>query len=159
MSPGLAPQDEIMATTREGQDTYVRRRQGEEPLPNLDTPAGKWWTERTRCFGLDHAVIARHVAILNIGAYHSKEMNDTELLAALPSSRVCLDWAQGVLFPEAESKKRVVICLRAAKFWGLKSGQRYEGTLFAPPVTRGGHMIRGASRDEVIDAANAAIGR
>jgi len=39
--------------------------------------------------------------VLNIGAYHSTAFADYQLLAALPSCRVSLDWAQGVLFPQA----------------------------------------------------------
>ena len=160
MSPGLSPQDEALAKTKKMQDYYVRRRQGNEPLPDVDTPGAKWWTERTKCFEtdeIDAARIALKLAVLNIGAYHSKEMNDPELLAALPSSRVCLDWAQNVLFPAAESGERVVVCLRAAKFWGLRSEKKYKGTLFAPPVTRGGHMIRGPNRDKVIKAVRVAL--
>lgn len=162
MSPGLSPQDEDLAKNKETQEYYVRRRQGNEPLPDVRTPGAKWWTERTKCFETDEintARIALNLAVLNIGAYHSKEMKDPELLAALPSSRVCLDWAQSVLFPAAEIGERVVVCLRAAKFWGLRSGTKYSGTLFAPPVTRGGHMIQGPTRDKVIEAVRAALSR
>jgi hypothetical protein len=88
------------------------------------------------------SIAASGIAFLNIGAYKSREMNDTELLAALPSSRVCLDWAQQELFPAAEAGKRVVICLRAAKFWGLKPGTDYPGALFSPKVNRAGDMLR-----------------
>lgn len=90
------------------------------------------------------------VAILNIGAYHSKTFADVPLLAALPSSRVSLDWAQRVLFPQAIAGNRIVICLRAARFWGLKEGKSYGEALFAPPVTRSGYMKHGRMRRIVI---------
>jgi len=69
-----------------------------------------------------------------------------------------LDWAQTVLFPEAEAGKRVVICLRAAEFWGLGRGQKYGASLFSPAVTRGGHMLNGPMKDEVIEATRRAVG-
>jgi len=159
ISPGTAPQDEAMAETPNGRNHYVRLRQGNEPLPSADThmSANKWWAERTKCFSEDQALIASKVTILNIGAYHSKEMLDPELLAALPSSRLCLDWAQSVLFPEALAGTRVVVCLRAAKFWGLKAGKHYDCTLFAPKVNRSGHMVKCPARGNIIKAVQTAL--
>jgi hypothetical protein len=96
--------------------------------------------------------------LLNIGAYHSKTFADAPLLAALPSSRASISWAQDVLFPEAEAGKRVVICLRSARFWGLKAGRQYGISLFAPHVTRGGHMKHGKMRKRIIESVRAIIG-
>jgi hypothetical protein len=152
MSPGYHPSDEVYAKTREGRDNYVRRRRGNEPLGSADTPGGRWWRERTRCFRVDDKIVATNLSILNIGAYHSKEMKDPQLLAALPSSRVSLDWAQAVLFPDAVAGKRVVVCMRAAKFWGLREGRAYGRALFAPEVTRRGHMVHNELRERVIQA-------
>lgn len=151
----LSPsEDEGDATTPELIKWHQRTRQGNEPLVSafIHPPAYRWWMARTACFGLDPAVVAKKVAVLNIGAYHSRTFNDHGLLAALPSSRVSLDWAQATLFPAAERSERVVICLRAAKYWGLEAGKNdYPGTLFAPNVTRGGHIHR-ADRDRVVAA-------
>jgi hypothetical protein len=47
-----------------------------------------------------------------------------------------LDWAQSVLFTQAERGERVVICMREVNFWGLEAGQRYGKALFAPQTTR-----------------------
>lgn len=157
MSPGYNPDDEKFAVSTEGQTAYTLRRGGNEPLPDKKLPGGSWWREHTKCFAANNDIIAKKTAVLNIGAYHSEEMKDHALLAALPSSRVSLDWAQNVLFPQAEAGRRVVICLRAAKFWGLTVGKRYEGTLFAPPVTRGGHMIKGSYREVVIQAVKSTL--
>jgi hypothetical protein len=164
MSPGLSDEDAASAKSQKWREWHVHQRGGDEPLPSMDTSAGKWWAKRTRIFSEDHEIIRSRVAFLNIGAYKSKEMKDPELLAALPSSRVCLDWAQTKLFPDAESKKRVVVCLRAAKFWGLKPGMVYEGTLFAPNVTRAGDMLKKEPRDrdireQVREAVRHALGR
>lgn len=151
MSPGLDSWDVDFAATDQGKDWHVKQRTGLEPLPlNKRSPTVEWWTARTKLYGVSVEQLAERLAFLNIGAYHSKDMVDPELLAALPSSRASLDWAQHVLFPEAEAGRRVVICCRAAKFWGLTSGNAYSGTLFAPPMVRGGHMRRGNYRDRVI---------
>ena len=73
------------------------------------------------------------------------------MLAALPSSRVCLNWAQSVLFPQAEQGERAVVCLRKAEYWGLKRGEKY-GSLFAPEVTRRGDMNLLPRRQDVVEA-------
>lgn len=150
MSPGLSPEDEILAKSKRWREWHVRQRQGDEPLPSTDMPAGKWWAKRIKFAGVDQALIPAKVAFLNIGAYKSEEMKDPELLAALPSSRVCLDWAQQNLFPAAERGERVVVCLRAAKFWGLKRGKVYGRALFSPNVNRAGDMLKTTPRDLAI---------
>ena len=150
MSPGLSPDDEDSAKSKSWRDWHVRQRKGNEPLPSVETRPGKWWAKRIKFAGIDQTLIPAQVAFLNIGAYKSKEMKDPELLAALPSSRVCLDWAQKVLFPAAERGERVVVCLRAAKFWGLKPGTVYGRTLFAPNVNRAGDMLKAAHSDRII---------
>jgi hypothetical protein len=158
MSPGYSEWDEKFAESERGAAWHSLQRKGTEKLPTDKTdPGTKWWLERTKCFEPDTELRAQNIAILNIGAYHSKEMKDAELLAALPSSRVSLGWAQEVLFPQAERGERVVICARAAKFWGLSQGEKYPGTLFAPPMVRGGHMKHGDYRDRAIIAVQSAL--
>jgi hypothetical protein len=78
------------------------------------------------------------------------------MLAALPSSRVCLDWAQSVLFPQAEAGERVVVCLRSPKYWGLGNDESV-GSLFCPPCTRGAFMLHGEIRDRVKNAVQEAV--
>jgi hypothetical protein len=83
------------------------------------------------------------------------------LLAALPSSRVAIDWAQNVLFPDAIKGKRVVICLRSAKYWGLDpgtKGRKYGEALFAPLTVRAGHMQHGSLREEIREKVRASLG-
>ncbi|MGA9796334.1 MAG: hypothetical protein WBQ17_12460 [Rhizomicrobium sp.] len=140
LSPGLSEEDKPTGRLKEW---HVRTRGGTEPLVSKDvhSSAHAWWTQRTKILSGTVEQRSQNVATLNIGAYHSKTFNDHGLLAALPSSRVTLDWAQSVLFPEAEAGKRVVVCMRAARYWGLESGQEYSGTLFAPKVTRSGHAL------------------
>jgi hypothetical protein len=70
---------------------------------------------------------------------------------ALPSSRVSLAWAQEKLFPEAEAGKRIVICMRSATYWGLETGRKYKGTLFAPPANRGGHLLNGPTKKKLFE--------
>jgi len=66
-------------------------------------------------------------------------------------------WAQDVLFPQAIAGDRVVICLRATRFWGLEIGKKYGQSLFAPHVTRGGHMKHDKMRTQIIKAVKAKI--
>ena len=160
LSPGLSEtQDHADAKSKAGRARYRHRWAGNSPLPGPKEhePAWNWWKSRSPCFG-DWQGLRDKIAVLNIGAYHSKMFADAPLLAALPSSRVSLGWAQDVLFPEAIAGRRVVVCLRAARFWGLKEGERYGLSLFAPPVTRAGHMKHGEMREEVIRAVKRALG-
>jgi hypothetical protein len=155
LSPGASEEDE---PTEPLIDWHLRTRAGMEPLisKSLHASAFRWWTTRTKFLERSIEERAQKVAILNIGAYHSKTFEAHGLLAALPSSRVALDWAQNVLFRQAEAGERVVICLRAAKYWGLEAGREYSGTLFAPRVTRGGHILH-AAREKIVAAAQRAM--
>jgi hypothetical protein len=137
-------------------------RKGGQQLPGPeDHPAGwRWWKSRTSCFDENWESLRNKVAILNIGAYHSRSFGDRPLLAALPSSRASIEWAQTVLFPRALRGERVVVCLRSPQFWGLdpgKDGKRYGKSLYAPLVTRGGHMCEGHWKDEIIRKVRTAI--
>jgi hypothetical protein len=150
LSPGYSPTDVEDAQTNDGKDYRVRSWQGNEPFRDTG-PGFKWLMSRTKVFG-DFETIKANLAILNIGAYHSKDVKSFESLLALPSSRVSLSWAQDHLFAEAEAGKRIVICMRSAASWGLDTGRKYPGTLFAPAVNRSGHFIKGPERDSIIEA-------
>ncbi len=158
LSPGLSEQDYIDAKTRAGRERWRHRLSGRAPLPGPDDHEGawKWWKGRTQRFGPWEELQSK-VAILNIGAYHSKKFTDRPLLAALPSSRVSLDWAQRVLFPSAIRGDRTVVCIRAAKFWGLTEGERYGRAMFAPFVTAGGHMLNCKMRSTIIRKVQRAV--
>lgn len=158
LSPGFSAFDLKEAGSPEGQARYVRRRKGTAPLPSKEVheSAWRWWCSRTKCFG-PWEELRDQVAVLNIGAYHSRRFKDWGLLAALPSSRMSIAWAQSVLFPEALDGKRVVICLRAARYWGLDGGRHYPASLYAPPVTVGGHMHHGAMREKIVKAVKAVL--
>lgn len=160
LSPGWDKFDLKQAEAPRLRAYYALARGGRQPLPGPDEypPAYRWLESRTKCFG-DLSELLSEIAVLNIGAYHSRTFSDVPLLAALPSSRVSLDWAQQVLFPQAIAGKRVVICLRAARFWGLAEGNRYGRSLFAPEVVRAGYMKNGTLRDEAIRAAVKMLGR
>ncbi len=162
LSGGLSDRHDLtMADSAAGVEEHRKRRQGLLPLwgPEEHIDAWKWWTKLTRVFSDDWRALQTKVALLNIGAYKSKEVSgrDRKLLEKLPSSRVSRDWAQDVLFPQARRGDRVVVCLRAQTLWGLPPG-RYGQGLFAPNVTRGGHMF-GQLRHEVIAAGHEILGR
>jgi hypothetical protein len=157
LSPGLSERDRSNASNRAKRELYADREFGRRPLSDRDhhAEAWKWWRDRTRVFERDAEIARNAFAILNIGAYHSRSVPDPSVLAALPSSRVSLDWAQQILFPQAIAGDRIVICLRAARFWGFhagKTGERYGKGLFAPAVNRGGHMLKNSLRQEVVAA-------
>ncbi len=158
LSPGA--DDGADAESETNQQRQKRMRAGNESLPGpTDNEATwKWWTSRTNCFGEDGDFLRSRVAFLNIGAYHSKDVRDVSLLLTLPSSRVTLAWANEVLFPKAADGERVVICMRSQRFWGLTAG-RIGQSLFAPAVTRSGHMHNGQVRENVIAAVKARLRR
>jgi len=160
LSPGFDRSDLKDARTPQGRRRYVLQRAGLQPLQD-EGPTSKWLLSRTKAFGIDYQTARRKIAVLNIGAYHSKNFADHALLAALPSSRVSLEWAQDVLFPQAMRKERAVVCLRASHFWGLAEGMSH-GFLFVPSVTRAGHMKKSSReqqkmRQDIIRAVRTAI--
>jgi hypothetical protein len=157
-APGLSEQDRAEAETMEAQAYFKGQRAGSD-LFRQKGGGFDWLISRTKCFGIDQERLLPDLAKLNICGCHSKTFEHNSLLAALPSCRVSIGWAQDVLFPQAEDGKRVVICLRSAGFWGLKEGEQYGRSLFAPPVTRGGHMKHGDMRERIIKAAKSVIGK
>jgi hypothetical protein len=158
LSPGWSEKDREEAELKTVQDHWKRVRLGSDPFPNdqnfTECPGYAVWHEwvksRTRCLGGWDRLHSK-IAVLDIGAYHSRTFGDYPLLAALPSSRVSIAWAQDVLFPQAIAGDRVVICLRAAPYWGLKVGENW-GFLFAPPATQGGYMQHCEMRKQIIEA-------
>ena len=140
LSPGFSPADLDDAASEDGKDYRFRSYTGDQPFRDTG-PGAKWLRSRTKRFA-DFATVREKFATLNIGAYHSTNVRSFASLLALPSSRVSLSWAQEVLFPQAEAGKRIVICMRSAECWGLDVGRQYSGTLFAPRVNRGGHLIK-----------------
>lgn len=146
LSPGYNPKDLKDAKSIKGKKNYQKRRQGLQPISDSGSGAN-WFSGIISKFEIDRLKAFDQIAVLNIGAYHSKKYKDYPLLAALPSSRMSLDWAQQILFPQARRGKRVVVCLQSAHFWGLKPGS-WKGKLFVPEVTRGGHMRRKSKRQK-----------
>lgn len=143
LAPGFDERDLEDAESPEGRMGYVQQRTGRYPFPSRsERPAlWTWWRARTKWLG-EEDTLRDEVAVLNIGAYHAAEFKDGPLLAALPSSRMSIGWAQDVLFPQAMAGERVVICLRSARYWGLDKGKKHGQGLFAPNHTRGGHMLK-----------------
>jgi hypothetical protein len=158
LSPGFAEEEIAAADSKEMQFHLAASRTGTQPLsgPSEYPSRWRWWSSRTKLFG-DWDSLRSSIAVLNIGAYHSKDFVDAPLLAALPSSRVTLDWAQEALFTEAMEGRRIVVCMRAARFWGLDKASRHGQSLYAPKVTRGGHMTSGVERDEIMAVVTAAV--
>jgi hypothetical protein len=157
LNPGLSQQDISEAESEEARQFYWRQRQGNEPLRsqiNLETKS--WWVSRTKGFCADPEYLRHKLAVLELCAYHSKTFTDGSLLPKLPSTRIALNWATSNLFAQARSRKRVVICMRSARRWGLTIGSD-EGWLFAPPVTRSGYMFKDENRNAVVEAAKEAL--
>lgn len=72
LSPGFSPRDLKDAITNDGQDYYFRRWSGDEPLREITSESTNWVISRTKSFGPFDAIRDK-VAMLNIGAYHSKD--------------------------------------------------------------------------------------
>jgi len=149
LSPGYGGAEDADAESKVGRDYYYRTWKGREPLRDTQK-ISSWFKSRTRTFCKDYEKARHQIAILNIGAYHSKKMYSYASMMALPSSRVVLDWAQSTLFPDAIAKKRIVVCLRAHAHWGLETNKKYPGTLFAPAVNMAGHLLNNQENDRLI---------
>jgi hypothetical protein len=148
LAPGLLDQDIKDARSPRKRELMHLRLQGDVPLSGHDPHS--WWITRTKCFGLSAKLLGSKLAVLEICPYHSKTFRDWPLLAALPSCRIAVNWAQEVLFPRARKGEKVVICMRAAKYWGLTPGRRNDGLLFSPKTTRSGHMRKAPMRAKII---------
>jgi hypothetical protein len=152
LSPGLDEQDIEHAKSAKARKFYAAQRTGTASLPAAGEhdSARDWLTGVIKQFGISYeeARESRALATLNIGAYKSKTFPDWHMLAALPSSRRTLDWAQSALFPEAEKGERIVVCLRSADYWGLGTGEPI-GTLFRPTCNRNARMIHGEGRKQI----------
>lgn len=155
LSPGFDEFDLADAESEEGKDYRLRSWAGNEPLRTIG-PGRDWVASRTQSFG-DYERIKSELAIFNIGAYHSKDVRSYASLLALPSSRVALSWAQNTLFPEAEAGKRIVVCMRSAAYWGLETGRVYGESLFAPRVTRSGHLGNDDQKRRIIEVVRARL--
>jgi hypothetical protein len=149
LSPGTSPLDRDESKSEAEISRCERQRQGNAALPSKDEhpAAWKWWTSRTKWLGTESNLRTK-LAILELGAYHSKNGYAGRLLA-LPSSRVAVEWAQSVLFPSAISGEKLVICMRSPKYWGLRAGTRYGAALFAPATNRGGHLLADVLQTEI----------
>jgi hypothetical protein len=147
-----------LATSREW---TARNLRGDLSLPNFATnPAGRKWTEgKLAQFGLSYETAASKVAFVNLIPYRSREgAKDMRMADRLPSSRLVKAWARDTLFPEAEAGKRVVVCLRSARPWGLDPTTPRRGqALFTPEVTRSGFIIH-AERGEIGVVVREAVG-
>jgi hypothetical protein len=160
LSPGLDPSDIAHGASQEGRKYYAEQRTGEAMLPDAKQheSAQKWLTSAIKQFGLDYEEARSTVATLNIGAYKSKSFPDWPMLAALPSSRVSLSWAQSVLFPKAERGETVVVCLRSPNHWGLGIGDPIGKSLFRPKCTRSARMEhKGGMREHIVKTVQDAV--
>jgi len=157
LSPGLDSGDVRHCASKKGRNYYALQRPGEGKLPTKDEhpSAYKWLRKILGQFDIksddDYELARTTIATLNIGAYKSKSYKDWGMLAALPSSRASLDWAQSVLFTQAENNERVVVCLRSPRHWGL--GGKTKGSLFCPPCTRGAFMKKKGKMRKIVKAA------
>jgi hypothetical protein len=152
LNPGLSAPDYKDAESKAGQRRCLEQLGGKSFLPGVDEHrmAHAWLLSRTKLFG-NWEFVQRSLAILELCPYHSSSFKDWHLLAALPSARKCLDWAQAMLFEEAVMGKRTVICMRSPGYWGLKSGERYGKSLFAPRTNIAGHLLN-SSKGEILSA-------
>ena len=134
---------------------------GDVPLPTFATnPAGRAWTERRLAqFGLSYEVASTQVAFVNLIPYRSREgAKDSRMIERLESARLVRAWARDTLFREAEAGKRVVVCLRSARNWGLEPDTQRGVSLFTPRFNRAGFMLHGRMREKVCFAVQRAVG-
>ncbi len=149
LSPGFSEQDLIDAKSKTGKDYYFKRWKGNALLPQSGEAGYNWFKLRTKVF-CSYDIASRKIAALNIGAYHSKSVRNYSSLLALPSSRASISWAQNILFPQAESGERIVICMRSATYWGLETGKKYGRHLYAPYVNMAGYLVKNKENEKII---------
>lgn len=158
LSPGYKPFDAEHAASAEGQAYYKGQRDGTGKLPNRASMSPRGAGGQKSCANsVTITTPPLTISVFNISAYHSEKFHDWDMLTALPSSRIAVDWGQSELFRQAEEGKRVVVCLRSAGRWGLKKGECNGGTLFAPSCGRNGIMNKGPLRDQVTTAVQTAL--
>jgi hypothetical protein len=142
-------------------EAMARNLYGDAPLPSFATNMkGREWTERRLGqFGLSYEVAASKVAFVNLIPYRSTEgAKDMHMTERLESVRLVRAWARDTLFPETEAGKRVVVCLRSARAWGLDPDTQRGQALFAPKFNRAGYMLHGPMREKVGLAVRRAVG-
>ena len=151
LNPGLSKLDLEQAKSNDGQKRRYESLKGLTPLSELRVNLEKsWWVDKAAFLEIPTKKLLDKIAVLQLCAYHSKEFKDGSLIAALPSSRVAISWAQEKLFADARTGERAVICLRSPSYWGLAKGESYDGALFAPLTTRNGHIRKlGGVRDSI----------
>lgn len=156
-NPGHSDKDKKAGSDPSEQQFYFRQRQGNEWLRDQRGLTEKsWWVSRTKRICADPEYLRSRVAVLELCPYHSSSFVDAKMARTLPSYQTALGWAHQYLFPMARARERVVICLRAAKRWGLQRNAS-DGFLFAPGVNRSGHMLS-QDRDVIIQTARKIIG-
>jgi hypothetical protein len=161
LNPGLVGgEEQAEANILEVREQMAHNLGGEAPLPTFKTnPAGRKWTEgRLAQFAVRYEPAASKVAFVNLMPYRSRNgSDDISLSEHLKSCRQVKAWARDTLFPEAEAGRRVVVCLRSARLWGLEPGNQRGISLFAPKVTRGGFMHHNAMREAIGLAVRPAV--
>jgi hypothetical protein len=151
LSPGFDVDAIAHGKSPDGVRYYTRQRDGfaDLPCPEEHGAAHRWILRVLKQFEVDWSDARSKVAFLNISPYKSKDFKDGPMLASLPSCRAALDWAQSVLFPQAERGERLVVCLRSAAYWGLGRKSAAKGSLIVPNFTRSGVIFR-SERDDVV---------
>ena len=132
-----------MPTARE---SMAHNLTGDAPLPNwegIGNPAGReWTTRRLNQFGVSYKAASDKVAVVNLIPYRSKEgAKDIRMADRLESCRVLRSWMHYTIFKEAEAGKRVVICMRSHRHWGLERGTNRGVSLFSPVCNRAGFTL------------------
>ena len=156
LNGGLSGVEQDEAKIPAVREQMARNLRGDQPLPTFATnPAGRKWTEsRLAQFGLSYEIASTKVAFVNLIPYRSREgAKDLRMLERLESARLVRAWAHDTLFPEAEAGKRVVVCLRSARPWGLEPDTQRGVSLFTPKFTRSGFMVKQGPMRETVSFA------
>lgn len=98
------------------------------------------------------------VAIVDLTAYRGVTTTWEEV-AFLPSTQMMRQWAKHSLFKEAKAKRRVVLVMRANKWWGVPSKPWSDGYLFTPDCNRSGFFLKKCDIGKIArNTARAAVG-
>jgi hypothetical protein len=123
-----------------------------------DTGPGIYWRARFKTlanelsretgedFEISMQSIAKSVALLEAGVYHSKK-NPGDWFFELPSSRVARTFAGSVLKPKADVAECLIIVWRRADFWMLDRG---PNILVRPSSQAQGSYLQRAERSAIL---------
>jgi hypothetical protein len=161
LSPGFSQKDLKEAKTIGGKNHYIKKRKGILPLSESG-PGADWFNRVVKSFELNSKIVREKIAVLNIGAYHSKKFTDYPFIGCSTFQSRFLRMGTKSFISAGNSRRACCRLSTICAFLGTGEGKKFGRALFAPEATRGGHMKRRTKkqkemRNKVIAAVKKAV--